>query len=542
MASFTKADRQHRIILLLVYLYVLILAMMIIAVPPGFDPDSGWGFMVMHNMEQGAAFNRLISPDPANIAANQTVFLAWWSPGQYLVPYFLKILFRVTSGHAISLTIAGSYLSGLAGFYLLFRKFGFNKLVAALSIGFVATQLFFIQQFVYYNGGELLIFAFLGWFLYGCFSFERVTWKTVLFIFFAGLIGFFLKSSALWMLAAGAGCIWLNISVSETGHLPAGANLRSAFLLKKTVPVFLRNGALVFFPLVAVYMVISFFYLSKGGNPSNISGPFRFAPEVFLFPLASPFTSAFSIDELFDGLIYQPDGQTLSHHLAMVILFVLTLLSLLYAWLLMKFRPARNYLVAFLSFFMVGCLFFGWMFLKQFPISYEARHFRIIGLLAIPGFIQLLYRRTFGKVIFFVGWAVFTYVGFAYFIREFADNRNAARGSLGLSQQNYDTATMKEILRLDNRYPNKAVFVVMSPEIGAEITHNRVIAIDPEMASSGDFSKITYKGRSGRLFILVPGALMAKNGDPPILKSFAGYHHFASKQLSPDFYLYSAED
>lgn len=542
MASFTKSDQQHRLLLLLVYLYVLILGMLVITVPPGFDPDSGWGFMVMHNMERGAAFNRLISPDPANIALNKSVFLSWWSPGQYMVPYLLKVLLKINSGHAISLTILGCYLTGLTGFYMLFKKFGFTKLIAALSIAFIATQQFFIGQFVYYNGGELLLFAFLGWFLYGCFSFQRVTWQAVLFIFVAGLLGFFAKSSVLWMLAAGTCCIWVNTSIGEARQLSGPVGLRRFITDKRTILPWLKNGVLLLVPLVAACVVISVFYLAKGPNPSGQSGQFLFKPEVVGFPLASPLLSGFSVDELLDGLIYQPDGPKVSYHLAITILFTLAALSMFFVWLIVKFRTGEKYLVAFLSFYLLGCVVFGYMFFKQFTVSFEGRHFRIIGILAIPGIIYLLFRSTAGKLIFFVAWIAFSYAGLRYFSDEFRENRKAARGNLGLSEQLYDTLAMKKILQLDREHHNDAIFVVMSADIGAEITHNRVITIDAETVPNGDFSKIKYKGKSGPLFILVPQTLVAGNGDPSILKSFADYHHFSSKQLSPDFYLYSAEE
>jgi hypothetical protein len=542
MASFIKSDGPYRLILLLVYLYVLILGILVITVPPGFDPDSGWGFMVMHNMERGAAFNHLVSPDPANIAANRSIFLSWWSPGQYMVPYLLKVLLKINSGHAISLTILGGYLTGLTGFYLFFKKLGFTKLIAALSIAFIATQQFFIGQFVYYNGGELLLFAFLGWFLYGCFSFQRVTWQAVLFIFIAGLLGFFAKSSVLWMLAAGTCCVWVNTSLGDTCKLAGQLGLRRSLTDKHIILPWLKNGIVLFLPLAAACLVISVFYLSKGPNPSGESGHFLFKPEVVGFPLASPLLSGFSVDELMDGLIYQPDGPTVTYHLAIIILFALATSSLLFVWLIIKFRAGEKYLVAFLSFYLLGCVVFGYMYFKQFTVSFEGRHFRIIGLLAIPGIIYLLFKSTAGKAIFFVAWIAFSYAGLRYFSDEFRENRQAARGNLGLSEQLYDTLAMKKILQLDREHHDNAIFVVMSADIGAEITHNRVITIDAETVPNGDFSKIKYKGKSGPLFILVPQTLVAKDGDPSILKSFAGYHHFSSKQLSPDFYLYSAED
>jgi len=537
MARLERSDIRHRILLLLIFLYLITLCIMVFVVPPGFDPDSGWGFMVMHNMERGAAFNRLLTPNPANIANNNISFLSWWSPGQYMVAYILRLLLGVTNGHAISLTIAASYLSGLTGFYLLFKKLGFSPLIAALSIGFIATQLFFVQQFVYYNGGELLLFAFIGWFLYGCFSFDRVTWCTIAFIFLAGLAGFFCKSSVLWMLAAGLCCMWVNISIKQ-GRVKTG----SLLLHKESIVSWLKNGLLLLLPLIAVVVVVNVFYLAKGANPSSAYGQVQVTPEAFLFPLAAPLVAGFSIDELVDGLIYQPDGHTLSYSAAIGILAGLFLICIFFVRTLVKSGSPRPYILAFVSFYLFGCAFFCFMYLRQYNISYEARHFRILGILAIPGVIHLLLKWRISKVIFIGGWCLITWLSIGYLSREFAYNRGAARGNLGLSEQLYDPLTMKEILKLDREYQGDAVFVLMSPDIGAEIVNNRVIVMNTETAPNAVFSGVCYKGKGGPIFILVPAAFCTSDIKPALNKMFSGYRNFSAKRLSAGYYLYAARD
>jgi hypothetical protein len=537
MTRFERSDIGHRILLLLIFLYLITLCIMVFVVPPGFDPDSGWGFMVMHNMERGAAFNRLVTPDPANIANNNISFLSWWSPGQYMVAYILKLLLGVTNGHAISLTIAGSYLLGLTGFYLFFKKLGFSPPTAALSIGFIATQLFFVQQFVYYNGGELLLFAFIGWFLFGCFSFDRVTWRAMAFIFFAGLAGFFCKSSVLWMLAAGLCCMWVNISLKQ-----GGAKTGSLLLHKESIALWLKNGLLLLLPLVAMVVVVNVFYLAKGANPSSAYGQVQVTPEAFLFPLAAPLVAGFSVDELVDGLIYQPDGHTLSYPAAIGVLAGLALLCLFFVRTLIKSGSPRQYIVAFVAFYVFSCTFFCLMYLRQYSISYEARHFRILGLLAVPGVIHLLSKWRTTKVLFVCGWCAFTWLSVGYFSREYSENRRAARGNLGLSEQLYDTSTMKEILKLDSQYHGDAVFVLMSSDIGAEIVHNRVIVLNTEITPGSIFSGRCYSGKCGPLFILVPSAYCTRDIKPALNKMFTGYQNFSAKRLSADYYLYAARD
>jgi len=519
------------------------MGIMAFAVPPGADPDPCWGFLVMHGMEQGNHFNLLITPDPANIAINQSSFLSWWSPGQYLLPYLFKTLLKVDTGHAISLTVISCSLIGLGGFYMLFKHLGFTKWLAAISVAFIATQLFFIMPFVYYTGGEVLLFAFMGWFLYGCFYFKKIRWPVLVFVFLGLLIGFFSKSSVLWMYVAGIACVWMNVSINETLQLQSAINYNPIGWpgFKKRFKIWLLNGMLLAVPFICAFAIIYIFYLSKGPNPATGTGILLVKPETFGFPLASPMLSAFSIDELFNGLIYQPDRPTISYHWAILILFILVFFSLLFILLISRFSPGKKYLTAIITLYIFGVVFFSYMFLKQAAISYEGRHFRIIGLLAIPGIVYLFFRSKVGRVLFFIIWIVFIYIGFIFFKGEFKANKQASRGNSGISQQLYDEATMREITTIDRAHKD-AIFVVMSSDIAAEINNNRVITVDTESITDSDGSKLRYTGKSGPIYILMPGEYVTNGMKEGIINSFTGYHKFAFKQLSPDYYLYYASN
>lgn len=542
--TFKKPLDQH-ILLAFTFLSVILMGMLSFAVPPGADPDPCRGFLVMHSMEQGGGFNLLTMPSPQNIAKNYAIFLAWWSPGQYLFPFFFKTLLRVNTGHAVALVVSICNLTGLAGFYTLFKKLGFSNWVAAVSTAFIASQLFFILPFVYYPGGEVLLFAFMGWFLYGCFSFEKITWQVFVFLFFGLLTGFCCKSSVLWMFAAGMACMWINISLNLPQQLPAepaqtSEMLRRTLPAKKTLLMWLRNGILLAIPFMAAMGIIYSFYLLKGPNPSDTSGRFVVKPETFSFPLASPIHSAFSVDEWLGGLIYHPDGLPLtSYRVAVFILFILAFCSIVFIALIVRHSPGRKYVISLLTFYILGALFFSYMFLKQATITYEGRHFRIIGLLATPGIIYLLLKTRLTRILFFATWIVLAGIGINLFMNEFNENREAPRGNSGLSQQGFDEAALKEIMKIDHSHHN-ALFVVTAPDLALEVSNNRVLIIEAENLTSKALSNLKYSGFGGPLYVLMPRGYVADGKKTKIIKTFVNYHNFSVKQLSDSYYLYYA--
>jgi len=180
---------------------VLILGILSFVAPPSLFPDPTNGFLVMRAMEMGGKFNMTLTPDQADFSKNTSEFLTWWSPGQYLVPYAFKLMFGVNSGQASALTVLLCQLLGLSGFYAFFKKVGFTPFIAALSILFIACQQFFVVPYVFYNGGEILSFAFTGWFLYGCVAFDKPSWQLVAILTFSQGVDYWQGGISLYTIA-----------------------------------------------------------------------------------------------------------------------------------------------------------------------------------------------------------------------------------------------------------------------------------------------------------------------------------------------------
>jgi hypothetical protein len=517
-------NSPYKYILAFVAIAVLVLAVLLFVSPAAIFPDPSWGFQVMRSMQKGGSFNHLISPDHGNIARNTAVFLSWWSPGQYLVPYFFIKLAGVNIGYATAITITLCQFIGLAGFYAFFRKGGFSPLVSALSLLFIIFQQAFFSPYIFYNGGESLLFAFSGWFLYGCLALDKPDLKLVVFVLLSGLIGFICKSSFIWMYAAALLFIWIRLCRGEKNILN--------WFIKGLWP-----GIPALISIAAIYV----FYLSKGGNPSSDSHGFKLSFDALAYPLASPILAGFSADDLANGLVYHNDTAILSPTVADVLLGLFAVLSVWLTYVIWKWLPHYAYKLLLILFYLVSIIFFGSAYLRQVDISYEARHFRIIGLLITPGVVYLISRLRFGYRVAFAALAVFI----AFFSLRFyslsyiALRTETARGPSGIAQQFIDQPSLNYITALDKKNKD-AIFVFLSPDLTLEIQNNRVITMEAlNKDISIDFDEAVYKGHAGPLYILMPSDYIGIRANV-LLKCFPGYKGFSLKELSEDYVLYFA--
>jgi len=521
----------HRILLFIACGFALVLGTMAFYAPPGVDPDSCWGFLVMHSMELGNQFNLLPSPNPHDITKTHFEFLAWWSPGQYMVPWFFKSLLGVNIGRASALTVLVSSLVGLSGFYTLFKRLGFSQWLAAVSVLFISTQPFFISPYLYYRGGDVLMFAFSGWFIYGCFSFVKIDWRLFLFIFIGGLAGFFLKTAFMWMYAAGLACIWINISQSQAAF---------QFNVKASL-VWLKNGLLLAIPFIAATIIIYSCYLLKGDTPAANTSTALLVPETFTYQMASFILSAFSVDDVTGGLLYYTDVPMFTYHWAIALILITAAAGLVYLFFMVRLSPDKKYPIAVCSFYCAAFLFFGYMFLKQATVSYEERHFRQLGLLFIPGFIYLCFKTKVSKVLFFAFWLLFLIFDVHYISKNYSAILNGPKGQTGFSEQVYDQEVLDKLIGLDKQHKNDAIFVVPGSDMAMELPHNRVQIIDeetPEVVLKG----LKYHGKAGTLYILLSNSDQTNGRENYILKSFVNYHHFTKERLTENFLLVTAVD
>ncbi|NCD71399.1 hypothetical protein [Mucilaginibacter agri] len=513
-----------KIILVLLVILTIITGIAIYHHPMAIFPDPSWGFQVMRSMQHGGGFNMLVTPDQGNISQNYGEFLSWWSPGQYLVPYFFITVFHVNVGQACALTVLFCEIIGLFGFYQFFKKAGFSANISAISVAFIACQMFYLMPYVFYNGGEVLLFAFGGWFLYGCLSFTRISWQMILFVLLAELIGFICKSSFMWMYASGLCVLWIRLS-------------RTHKLLGK----WLINGIWIGIPAVISFAIIYLGYLSKGQNPTSGGNGLKFIWPTLGFPLASPLLSGFSVDDLTHGLLFHPDGPMFSHGISVLIIVVLAIATVFIVCRILKTVPYPEYRLVLSVIYIVSVIFFGMAFLRQLAISYEGRHFRLVGLVFIPGAIYLVSRLQVGyKALFALVWVGITYASVQYLVSGYRINNNeSAHGTSGITQQFLDQAAIDEVVELDNSNKN-AVFVFLSADLRLEVQNNRVVTLDP-IAQDMKINYADYQhcGHSGPLYIFLPSSYKGAKA-AMIMKSFEDYKGFKLTQLSEDYVLYSA--
>src|SRR5882762_5023777 len=107
-----QKNNSYKIILLIIGIAVLIMGVFLFFIPPALFPDAANGLQVLRCMQLGGGFNMMIAPDQSDISQNYSEFITWWSPGQYLVPYFFKLIAGLSTGHALAITVALGQLCG----------------------------------------------------------------------------------------------------------------------------------------------------------------------------------------------------------------------------------------------------------------------------------------------------------------------------------------------------------------------------------------------------------------------------------------------
>lgn len=287
---------------------------------------------------------------------------------------------------------------------------------------------------------------------------------------------------------------------------------------------------------------IYFFFLSKGSTPASASNGIKLTLQSGTFPLASPLLSGFSADDLLHGLIYHTGKPVLEQAWSMAALIVLALASVWLVFVIIVRIPGRDYRLFVIVFYSIAIIFFTIVYLRQLTVSYEARHFRLIGILIVPGVVHLAgkakvpYRVLLGMILLGIA-----YTSARYLVKGMDVNKTlAARGTTGIAQPNIDQASLNQVMKLDRENRN-AVFIFVSDDIGLEIMHNRIITLQP----IGDDLKINtddyrYEGHGGPLYIILPENYAGPK-EKMIMKSFPGYKGWNESMLSAKYVLYSAK-
>jgi hypothetical protein len=295
-------------------------------------------------------------------------------------------------------------------------------------------------------------------------------------------------------------------------------------------------------PAIIVVGSIYLFFLSKGENPSSAGGGIKLTLQAFCFPLGSPILAGFSIDELLNGLIFSIDKPVVDHMGTIIILVLSALASILLVYAIVTRIHNHDYKLMVLAFYGFSVLFFTYAFLRGMNISFEARHFRLIGLIIIPGSIYLVSSlNLISRWVFALLWAGLIFLTISYLIDGYSLNiKEGAHGISGISQQFIDQESLDKIMQLDRQNHN-ATFVFVSPDLGLEIKNNRIITLPPIDATLRiNMNGYLHKGHAGPLYIILPEEYEGPR-EKMILKCFPGYKGFYGSMLSDDYVMWQAK-
>ncbi|MDX2360345.1 MAG: hypothetical protein QNK23_06040 [Crocinitomicaceae bacterium] len=331
--------------------------------------DALRGYEIMEQFSAGGEWNSLSYPSVDN--PTYSYYVAWWSPGQWVVPWIFMSLLSIESFQVVQALIITICLPmALIGYGRLFTKLGFNKAIVYASLLCIVTnQLFYWHTMVYY-GGDLLMLSIFPFFLLSLLKVEqRKYWVSLVVFFLFGLIGTFFKNTFLIVMIASLAFIFLR---------------SSSFNVTKRLGYFL--------PFLIVAGLAYFFHISLGETPSSaidIEG-YNGIPNDLVgdltYAIGSPANTFFRFDSLMKIVFQLANWSKTSFNYTQIIPVVLTILVVLR--IVRKQEENDDYKKLLIVFSGLFFLAFIIMFLMDRAVSYELRHFAPVAFLFFPGILK----------------------------------------------------------------------------------------------------------------------------------------------------------
>ncbi|MGQ0583898.1 MAG: hypothetical protein ACT4O6_18325 [Reyranella sp.] len=492
-------------------LIVLAYTICIAIVGPSMYSDQGTGFLVFEAMKRGSPFNTMPIPDPGDISRNIDFFVAWWSPGQYLVPGFFAAL-GFNLGQAITITVALCSALGLAGLHFLYRSWGFPPLSIAITLLVLAGSRLFSHQFAYYGGGEIVLFALTPWFLLLLFRMREFSPGQALCIFAAIAVLTVAKLSG------------LVLAVSSIGALQI-VDLRS------DRPGKLRRLVTVGVMLAVFGIIFKLLWLAHGETPTSHSLAV-FSPERLLThaipAFVAGFTSILSIGDFATAtLMHHKYGvgfikTTSPFYLALAI--PVAVLAYVAGRQISRSHPDYFRFASALT--VVFALIMTAVFVRGGEVSLEDRHFRQIGLVLAIGVVHavLAWRPPFKLAAGGLALVLLAY-GATTFVVKLQRHIASGKSSQGfrhmvVSQQAIDFIQKN----LTTTPAGTSLLVVPSAEVGLEFPGRRMVEIPASFRSPDDLrTRYSFRGRVDSLGVLIQTEDVDNGKAALVLAAFKDY-------------------
>jgi hypothetical protein len=499
------------------YLLVLLLSVFIVSsfwVALVLGEDPGFGLSVWNEMCNGSIFNTLSIPSPSNITENQSLFLTWWSPGQYILPGVVSMALGISQGSAALWITLGFSIIGLLGWHFVYQQFEFGKATIALSIFFIATSRLFTINFLNYTGGELLLFGSQPWTIWYYLKYRSKPFKL-----FGGLLGlsllcFFLKSAYTIGLVAICGC--------------AGLVFLTDFSKQKKILTPSFWTALSLGLCMLFYVAITQFgFINLGSSPiSSTSQPFKIAWASFE-TLTYPLTHWFSIAEMYPQLLQRTEISWWGHAIYYILMFG-GFIGMIWVLLQTKYVQARW---VFMGFYLVYCGVFLLLYNKGAEISIEYRHTKIVAYLFLPLLLSELRRsQLYSKLVFLALIVLNTGYGLTSFIVKKVEIKNeSAKGIAGFSLRDATSDDLAFIHAVDQSN-NILYFTSGSLNVDATRARKLVGSIDIKFAKDCGFVFNRYEGKAGKIYAFVHEAYQQLPTNPSLESQFPQYRFQLVKQ------------
>lgn len=476
--------------------------------------DPGFGFSVWNDMLNGGSFNTLLIPSPNNLAENQSLFLTWWSPGQYMVSGEISKLLGVSLGMASLWVTLVFSVAGLAGWYYVYQQFEFDKTTIALSIFFIVTSRLFTINFLNYTGGELLLFGSQPWTIWFYCKYRSQPLKLFVGLLLLSLLCFFFKTAYTIGFAALCGC--------------AGLSFLGDFL--KTRKIFSPHFWVAFtmgLCMLGYLALTQLGFIRLGTSPiTSTSQPFKIVWASFE-TLSYPLTHWFSIAEIYPQLLLRTELAWWGHGIYYFLMF-LGFLALVWALLQTKHAHARE---IFIGFYVVYCGVFLLLYNKGAEISIEYRHTKIVAYLFLPLLlVELRRKQWYFKWIFLALLILNTGYGLSTFLlKKLEISKESATGVSGFSLRH---ATVEDLAFIHAVDKPENILYFTSGSLNVDATHARKLvgSIDYKFAKGCGFIFDQYQGKAGKIYAFVHEAYQELSSNPSLEKQFPQYQFRLVKQ------------
>ncbi len=465
--------------------------------------DSAYGFLIWDSMLRGASFNDWRLPDFADISRDQDLFMPVWSPGQYLFAGPLEWA-GFSLGAAMNIVTTAFTVLGLVGWHRLYRSWNFPAASALLALGITAGSRHFALPFGIYNGGEVLLFGGMPWFLLLLGRWAALAPRQAVALVAALVVVAFLKLSGIvFALAALAAIVvydvWPLRQIKWRRPLTA-AVLVTAFM-------------------AAFY----FFWISQGWTAIEAKNGAAWAslPSRFLEGWAAAVMAMVSLGDLAARIFQRPGQQMLQSLDSVYLIAGIPALALL-AWSgrrLWVSHPQYVRFAAATAVFYVAAM--ALIYAKGSALLMEDRFYRPLALVLLVGIVHAVASARPAIRVPLGALAAATMVyGISSYVVRLQHNLQAPLGSRGFHHGTLTHDGLALMRRELQGADSGTVVWTMMPEIALEVRGARVVV---NAGIEQQLGLRIYKGRTKRVLVFVDEAIFKDRQVELVLKSFVDY-------------------